>query len=96
MQVVLNFKHYTISHKTPTFLSELKIKIACTFHGLGPPACSDSELTSETNNPFRNFRRTPWMGDRPIARPPSTQERGHTSTPRTGFEPHDPRVRTVQ
>jgi hypothetical protein len=31
------------------------------FHGLGSLACSDSELTSETVNPFRHFARTPWM-----------------------------------
>jgi len=38
----------------------------CTFHELCPLACSDSELTSETMNPFRHFGRIPWTGDRPI------------------------------
>jgi hypothetical protein len=33
---------------------------ACTVHGLGPPTCSDSELTCETVNPFRHFGRSPW------------------------------------
>jgi len=37
---------------TATLLSEL-------FDGLGPLACSDIELTSETMNPFRHFGRTP-------------------------------------
>jgi hypothetical protein len=41
---------------------------------------------------FRYFGRTPWTGDRPIARPIPTQEsttekRGHTSEPQAGFEP---------
>jgi hypothetical protein len=34
------------------------------FHGLGPLACYDSELTSGTMNTFRHFGRTPWTGDR--------------------------------
>jgi len=38
-----------------------------TFHGLRPLACSVSELTSETVNPFGHFGRTPWTGDRPIS-----------------------------
>jgi hypothetical protein len=32
------------------------------------------ELTSETTNPFRYCARTPWMGDRPIARPLPTRD----------------------
>jgi len=46
----------------------------CMFHGLGPLTCSYSELTSETVNAFRHFGRTPWTGDRPIARPIPTQD----------------------
>jgi hypothetical protein len=35
---------------------EKKIRISfCAFHGLCPLACSDSEITSETMNPFRHF-----------------------------------------
>jgi hypothetical protein len=34
----------------------------CTFHGLDPLACANSELTSESMNPFRNFGRTLWTG----------------------------------
>jgi hypothetical protein len=36
--------------------------------------CSDSEFTSETLNPFKHFRRTPWEGDRSSERPSSTQD----------------------
>jgi hypothetical protein len=45
----------------------------CTFHGLDPLACSDSELTSEAITSFRHFGRTPTR-DRSIAKPLSTQE----------------------
>jgi hypothetical protein len=41
----------------------------CVFHGLGPLACFETELTSETMDPSRHFGRTPWMGHRPVARP---------------------------
>jgi len=37
----------------------------CAFHGLDALACS----YSETMSPFRHLGRTPWTGDRPIARP---------------------------
>jgi hypothetical protein len=42
--------------------------------------------------PFRRFGRTPWTGDRYIAKPVPTQDSitqkwGHTSMPRAGFEP---------
>jgi hypothetical protein len=36
--------------------------LACTFHGLGSLACSESELISETVAPFRHFGRTPLTG----------------------------------
>jgi len=38
--------------------------------------------------PFRHFGTNPWTGDRPIEKPQqrSTERRGHTSTPRVGFE----------
>jgi hypothetical protein len=48
-------------------------RICCSFHGLGPLTCSDSELTSGTKNSFRYTCRIPWTGDRPIARPVPTQ-----------------------
>jgi hypothetical protein len=49
--------------------------IACgMFHGLGFLACSYLELTSDTMDPFRYFERTPWTGDRPIARSLPTQD----------------------
>jgi len=41
---------------------------------LGSLACSASELTSESMNPFRHFGRTPWTGNSPITGPPPTQE----------------------
>jgi len=60
-------------------------------HALGPLACSDSELTYETMNPFRHTGRTLWMGDRPSARHPPTQERRrYTSMTQAGFEPTIP------
>jgi hypothetical protein len=43
--------------------------VAFTYHKLDPLTCSQSELTSETVNPFRHFGRTPSKGDRLIARP---------------------------
>jgi hypothetical protein len=45
-----------------------------TFHGLDPLVFSDLELTSEAMNPFGNFRRNPWEGDRPIVRPIPIQD----------------------
>jgi hypothetical protein len=39
----------------------------------GPLACSDSELTSETMNPFRHLGRTLWTLDRSIAEPLTTE-----------------------
>jgi hypothetical protein len=42
-------------------------------------------------NPFRHFGRTPWTGDRPVARSLPTQDNtGHTSVPPVGFEPTIP------
>jgi hypothetical protein len=50
----------------------------------------DSDLTSEITNPFRYFDRTPWTGDRPIAKLVPTQHSTdkcvHITIPRTGFE----------
>jgi hypothetical protein len=48
--------------------------VVCTFHGIGPLACSEPELTSEAVNPFRYFGGTPCLGDRPVARPVRTQD----------------------
>jgi hypothetical protein len=45
-----------------------------TFHVLGPVTFSDSELISGTLNRFREFDRTCWTGDQPIARPVPTQD----------------------
>jgi hypothetical protein len=38
-------------------LMKRNVKCACIFHGSGPQACSNSELTFETMNPFRHFVR---------------------------------------
>jgi hypothetical protein len=55
--------------------SMMQVWVGDAFHGLGPLACSDSGLTSETMSPFRHFVRTPWTGDRPIASLLPTQDR---------------------
>jgi len=47
----------------------------CSFHGLGSLVYSFSQLTTGTTNPFKNFDRTPWMGDRLIAKPLPTEKR---------------------
>jgi len=53
---------------------------------LGPLA------TSETTNPFRYFDKTPWTGDRPIARSLTyteehhTKKCGHRALSQAGFE----------
>jgi hypothetical protein len=57
---------------------KLLIRLAASvFHKLSPVACSESELTSETMNPFGHFGRTPWMGDGPISRPLNLQRIEH-------------------
>jgi len=56
-----------------TEFSKTDILFSCTFHALGPVVCSESELTSESMNPFRHFGRTPWTGYQPVARPVPTQ-----------------------
>jgi len=57
------------------------------FHGLGPLACSDSELTSETMKRSKCFGRTPWTGNRPIAKPLPTQDStAHILMAPVGFE----------
>jgi hypothetical protein len=66
--------------------------LSCTFRELGPLASSESELTSETVNPFRHFDRIPWTGDRPITAPVPTQDSTTQKTHpyiclRSGFEP---------
>jgi len=66
------------------------------FHVWDPLACSESEWTSGSMNPFRCFGRTPWTGDRPIARPQpytgqhNSEKRGHTSMPLAGLKPTIP------
>jgi len=50
------------------------INLTYTLHRLGPLAYSESELTSETKNPFRHFGRIPWIGDQPIAGPLPIQD----------------------
>jgi len=72
-----------------------------TFHGLGPAACSESELTSETMNSFRHFGRTPWSGDRPIARSLPTQDGTTQETwayiyASSGIRTNDPCFRAIQ
>jgi hypothetical protein len=64
-------------------------------------ACSFSELTSETTNPFQHFARTPWMGDRAIARPlhtqdSTTQKDADIQPCSSGIRTHDLGVRAVQ
>jgi len=56
-------------------------------------ACSNPELTYETMIPFRYYSRTPWIGDRPIARSlraevSTTQE--NSDIRGVGFEPMIP------
>jgi len=64
-----------------------KAKSCCTFHRLGPLACSDLELTSETMNPFRHFGRTPWLGGLVLCKSSTytgqhnTEKHGHISMP---------------
>jgi len=57
--------------KQELFLSEQDLLLAltqcCTVHGLGPRACSNSELISEIMNHFTHLGKIPWTGDRPIA-----------------------------
>jgi len=48
------------------------------FHGLSPLASSESELTSETMNPFGYCGRNTSMGDQPIARTISTFKNSRT------------------
>jgi hypothetical protein len=59
-------------------------------NGLYVVARSDSELTSETMNPFRHFGRIPWTGDRPIPKSLPTQkgttQKNANILPRGGFE----------
>jgi hypothetical protein len=65
----------------------------CSFDGLGPLVCSNSELTSETMNSFRHFGRTPWAGGSVYHKACTytaqlnTEQRGHRSITRAGFEP---------
>jgi len=66
---------------------------SCTVHGLAPLAYSDSELTSETMNPFRRFGRTPWMGNRTITQR-KKQKSGHVHTA-LGILTHDSSVRAI-
>jgi hypothetical protein len=61
--------------------------LICIFHRLGPLACSASELTSETMNPFKCFGRTPCTGDWSTVRQHNKEKYGHTSMPSAGFEP---------
>jgi hypothetical protein len=74
--------------------------LCCSVHGLSPLTCSGSELTSKIVNRFRPVIRTPWMGDRPIARSVpiqdnTTQTRIH-SHPSSGIRTHIPSFRAVQ
>jgi hypothetical protein len=63
-------KSYNVA-STPKF----KVYFFFSFNELGPLDCSMSKLTSETMNYFRNFGRTPWMGDRPTSCPLPTKDR---------------------
>jgi len=55
---------------TPVFVNDQSWNIVltfCTFHGLGPLACSNSELIFEAVNSFRLFSRNPWTGELLVA-----------------------------
>jgi len=41
------------------------VEFTRSFYGSDPVDSSNSQLTSEAMNPFRQFGRTPWAGDRP-------------------------------
>jgi hypothetical protein len=85
--------------------------IIIVFQGLGLLVCSGLRIYFlKLMNLFRTVGRTPWMGDRPDARPLPThththrgknnrEKCGHTSMPRVGFEPTIPvfeRPKTVR
>jgi len=71
-QILTTFTYFNTLHN-------LRIQYCCSmFHRLGPLACSDSALTSETMKPSRHFGRTPWMGDRPVSNPLHTQDSKNT------------------
>jgi len=53
---------------------EVTVMNSCTLCRLDPLICSDSELTSETMNPCKQFGRTPWVGDQTIGKSLPTQD----------------------
>jgi hypothetical protein len=70
-----------------------------------PMTCSVQKFNFQTYESIRTVGRTPWTGDQPDSRPLPTQDntmqkkRGHTSMPRTIFEPAIPmfeRPKTVR
>jgi hypothetical protein len=91
----------SLSHTRPLIIIVKYGCHYCTFDGLGPLYCSNSEWTSETMNPFRYFGRTPWTGDGPLqdlylhrtAQHRKMRANMHASI---GIRTHDPSVRTVQ
>jgi hypothetical protein len=76
----------------------------CTFHELGPLACSNKELTSETMNPFRHCCATLWTGLSSYRKASTcagdrTAENIRTPTythASSGIPTHDPSVLAVQ
>jgi hypothetical protein len=67
--------------------------LSCTFHDLGPLACSDSELASETMNPLRHCVGLLGRGVGPSQGPYTYSAAQHTKMrtcvfmPRVAFEP---------
>jgi hypothetical protein len=74
--LTLNYSHFSL------MVLSLSVLLVCfTHHRLGPLACSNLELTSETVSPFRQYGRAPCMGDQPVARAIPTQDSTtHTHT----------------
>jgi len=58
------------------------------FHGLDPLASCDSEITSETMNPFTTFLvgESAHRKDSTYIGQHNTETHGHASMPRAGFE----------
>jgi hypothetical protein len=89
-------------HAILTKLYFLYIIIIIIFRGLGLLACSGSEFIFWNLWIYWTVGRTPWMGDRPEARPllthrttqhRETQTHIHASS---GIQTHDPSVRAVE
>jgi len=101
VRILISLVH-AICHAHHTLL-DIIFYCCYSFHGLGPLAFSDSELTYETMAHFSHFGRTVWRSDYCKASTytgqHNTEKRWHTSMPRAGFEPATPvfeRSKTVR